>query len=124
VWLPESLYAWFLDYLQKYSKGDNTAEQFRAFLYELNRLDEQGITFANPRKTQEDSQARRYAERYHKVDDVEDICLRGLDMKTKDQRTREIACTFCKSQHQSEYKACVQIKQEERSKRNQGVQTE
>ena len=46
VWVPDQLYIWFTDYLNRVSYDSSQADKIKVFLYRLQKLEEQRITIA------------------------------------------------------------------------------
>lgn len=110
VWLPDSLFVFFEDYLQHYCQGEKTPNRFRVFLYELESLEHRGITIANPIKAYEADRRKELEQRYGR--DFENLCIRHLTFKGKNQHEREMICGKCKETHPIEFKACQSIRRD------------
>ena len=95
LWIPRSLHDYFLSYLQTCCQGETTAAQFRIFLYELKSLEDRGITIVKPRIDYERNRLNEMKARFGS--NIEEICVRGINFKNKDQRDREIMCGYCQT---------------------------
>jgi len=107
--LPDEINQKFLDYLQKYSYGENTSEKFRIFITELLRLESEGITLANPRSQQQRLDAARFQAKYGEVKDAALICVKGLNLENQDPA---ICCTHCQVATKDIFKACQSLRAE------------
>ena len=51
--MDPDLWEWFLQYLDKYSYGNSRTDKIRVLLYELQKIEEKGITITNPKQANE-----------------------------------------------------------------------
>ena len=109
VWLPQTLYLWFSDYLQKYSYGDSLAQQFKIFLLKLQEQEEQGITIANAKK---DFEQQATLKRDLQQKPIEEICVKGLDLIGLPAQKRKRLCEICKIVTRQAYVACREVRRE------------
>ena len=114
LWMPETLYLWFMDYLQHYGYGGNTSEIFRNFLFELQQLENEGIHFINARTAKEEERKRLLGEKYGVQVETDLICLRNINRANKDPRDRELMCIHCKDAQKAIFKACQEIRAEQK----------
>ena len=112
VWIPESLYHWFMDYLQKYSYGETTGEEFRIMLYELDKLEKEGITFVNARESRQREHDKFTKNLFGDVPDADLLCLKQNKREIMTERDKEISCGYCKNTQKDLYRACQKLKQE------------
>jgi hypothetical protein len=120
AWVPKSVKEAFLEYLKKYSYGDSDTQRFRIFVLEILRLEKEGITIANPRKSKEQEFKDRIAEKFGEVTAAAHICVRlGARFKEYDARDKELACIYCKDRFPAEFKACQELRAEFTSSKEQ-----
>jgi hypothetical protein len=111
--LPNHLYHFFLDYLQKYCPHDSTPKQFKFFVLALEELDSKGTNFVNPRGEYEKKKDEEFTARYGNQD-PENICLRSQFYATKSPEDKKTMCKWCKDNQISLFNECQKTKEKAR----------
>lgn len=120
LWLSETVYNRFVDYLQHYSYGENLTEMFTIFLLELFKLDDEKINFVNVRTAIEREHKQLLSDKYGNVTDQDLICLRNVHREKLDQDQRALSCENCRLREKALFKACQEIRADFKSAPQQG----
>ena len=107
-----------MDYLQKYSYGNSDSERMRIFLYELEKLEKDGITFVNVREQKQREHDNLFKTKYGDVAEQDLICLRNIKRENLDANQRALSCGFCKDSQKNIYRACQELRVEFESQKN------